>query len=320
MADKFMTETVKVKIPGTTANCGAGFDTLGIALTIYNELELTLSEGKSLNVVVEGIGAETLPVTEANIVVRTIRYFLNNLKKRHPDYFKQNISKLTGVNLKLINNIPLSHGLGSSAAAIVGGLWATNKATGLKFTKDDILQMANALEGHPDNVAPAIFGGITVSILDYDDNYAVKATSLKVNCNSNISLVAVIPEFNLSTKRARKALPAEVPLKYAVFNIGRAAMFIGALSEGKTDYLKYALDDKLHQPYREKFITGMQDVFNAAMEEGALGSVISGSGPTLIAFAENNFEAIGQKMVDAFAKYNIKAKYVVLNIDNEGVI
>ncbi|MDL2281228.1 homoserine kinase [Selenomonadales bacterium OttesenSCG-928-I06] len=315
-----MTKTIKVRVPGTTANCGAGFDTLGIALTIYNEVELTLSEDNTFKVTVEGVGANILPTNEGNIVVRTIRYLLNNLRNIYPNHYKENIAKLTGLNLKLVNNIPLSHGLGSSAAAIVGGLWAANEATGAKFSKDDILQMATELEGHPDNVAPAIFGGVTVSIVDQGIDSSTKATSLKVNCNSKISLIAVIPEFELSTKTARKALPAEVPLKDAIFNIGRATMFIGALCEGKTGFLKYALDDKLHQPYREKFIIGMKDVFHAAIEKGALGSVISGSGPTLIAFAENDFDAIGQGMVEAFRKHKVNAKYVILNIDNEGVI
>jgi len=134
----------------------------------------------------------------------------------------------------------------------------------------------------------------------------------------DLQLIVTVPEFSLSTKAARKVLPAVVPLKDAVFNIGRAALLVGALCEGKTEFLEHAFEDCLHQPYREKLIPGMYDVFAAAVQNGALGAAMSGAGPCLIAFTENNGEAIGTAMVAAFREHDVKAKYLLLTIDKKG--
>ena len=310
-------KSVKVRVPATTANCGPGFDAIGIALNFYNEMELTLLPEEGLEVLVEGVGAGLLPADESNVIVKTIRTFFDRLERE----FHSSLDHFKGMRIKMNNQIPLSRGLGSSAAAIAAALTAANEISGAKFSKEDIFVMATAIEGHPDNVAPAIFGGVTLSVASEtskttDDEPQVHC--LKFLPEAKFSLVAVIPEFELPTNLSRQALPEVVPFADAVFNISRVALLTGALLQGRLDYLKYALEDKIHQPYRQKLITGMSDVLSAAKDKGALGAVISGSGPCLIAFAENNEDAIGQAMVSAFEKHNVKAEYLKLTIDEEG--
>jgi homoserine kinase len=297
-----MPTTVTVRVPGTTANCGPGFDSVGIACTIYNELTLTLSDTKELNIKVVGEGAGSIPATERNIAYQAVQMVLRRVGCTKP-----------GVSISMTNKIPLARGLGSSAAAIVAGLVAANAATGEKLTKHEILAMATNLEGHPDNVAPAIFGGVTVSMM-----YGSKPETVRFVPPAPLRLVVAVPEFGLSTKTARQVLPKSVPFHDAVFNVSRSAMLIAALCRGEYSHLKYALEDRLHQPYRSKLIPGMPDVLAAAIDNGALGAALSGAGPCLIAFTEQNDDAIGQAMVKSFAQHGVKASHLALTIDFEG--
>ncbi|MHC1746121.1 MAG: homoserine kinase [Negativicutes bacterium] len=297
-----MATTVKVRIPGTTANCGPGFDTIGMACTIYNDLELTLSLAGPVEILVTGEGSSSLPKDDRNIVLRAVRKVLAAVN-----------SPYQGIRLIMHNNIPLSRGLGSSAAAIVGGLVAANAATGNTLGNDIILNMATEIEGHPDNVAPALFGGIAISVANGKEVHCLHFAPVRP-----LSMIIAVPEFTLSTHRARSVLPANVSMKDAIFNVSRTAMLVSALCSGKYDYLTCALDDRLHQPYREPLIPGMKAVFAAASKAGALGSVISGAGPCLIAFAQDNASAIGEAMVRAFAEHAVKAKYLLLQVDTAG--
>jgi len=298
-----MSVGVKVRVPGTTANCGPGFDAVGIACSIYNELEVILSQQGGLIIEVEGEGKGIIPSDEKNIIYQVILTVLEKVGKKYQ-----------GIHIKMLNHIPLSRGLGSSAAAIVAGLFAANELTGNTLSKNDLLNMATAIEGHPDNVAPAIFGGITTSVIQGDQSYYLRFVP-----PAKLNMVVAVPEFNLSTQLARNALPQTVPFKDAVFNISRTALVIGALCQGEFHHLRYALEDKIHQPYREHLIPGMQQVFDAAVDKGAFGAAISGAGPCIIAFAQDHVHQIGAGMVQAFACNHIKAKYLVLDIDTEGV-
>lgn len=299
-----MANTVKVRVPGTTANCGPGFDAVGIACTLYNDLELTLNDQGGISLAVTGEGAGAIPADGSNVAVKAIQMVLARTGCQR-----------NGIHLKMVNNIPLARGLGSSAAAIVGGLVAANELTGNTLTKEDILNMATAIEGHPDNVAPAIFGGITVSIMDSGN-----AKYLRLLPPKAFSMVAVIPEFNLSTKAARKVLPDSVPFADAVFNVSRAALLIGALCTGELKLLIHALEDRLHQPYREQLIPGMAQVLAAARQTGALGAALSGAGPCLLAFATDNADEVGKAMVKAFNIHKVPARYQVLSIDEQGAV
>ena len=296
--------SVKVRVPGTSANCGPGFDCLGVACTIYNELELTLLEEERLDIEITGDGAENIPVDERNIVWRSIQKLLERAGKAQ---------EYKGAVIRMDNGVPLSRGLGSSATAIVGGLKAANECLGNPFTNRDLLQMATEIEGHPDNVAPAIFGGFTISIVRNG-----KPECFSLMPKLPLKLVVTVPDFFLPTKAARAVLTAEVPMKDAVFNIGRAAMLTAALCKGNKSFLRSVFDDALHQPYRAKLIPGMYDVFKAARAAGALGASMSGAGPCLIAFTVENADAVGMAMRDAFAKNNVKSQYHVFDIDGTG--
>ncbi len=297
-----MSITVKVRVPGTTANCGPGFDTVGIACTIYSELELSLSVEGTLRIEIEGEGNGRIPTDKNNIIYQAVQAVLDKVGSHYQ-----------GIYLKLYNKIPLARGLGSSAAAIVGGLIAANQATGNTLTQDEIFSMATIIEGHPDNVAPAIFGGITISVMQGN-----QPVSLRFMPEKMLNMVVAIPEFNLSTHTARQVLPNTITMKDAVFNISRVALLIGALCKGEFHHLQYALEDKIHQPYRLQLIPGMQQVFDAAIAKGAYGAALSGAGPCLIAFTESNCDKIGMAMVQAFSKCNVKAEYISLNIDTKG--
>ena len=297
-------KSVKVRVPGTSANCGPGFDCLGVACTIYNELELTLLEEERLDIEITGDGAENIPVDERNIVWRSIQKLLERAGKAQ---------EYKGAVIRMNNGVPLSRGLGSSATAIVGGLKAANECLGNPFTNRDLLQMATEIEGHPDNVAPAIFGGFTISIVRNG-----KPECFSLMPKLPVKLVVTVPDFFLPTKAARAVLPAEVTMKDAVFNIGRAAMLTAALCKGNKSFLRSVFDDALHQPYRAKLIPGMYDVFKAARAAGALGASMSGAGPCLIAFTVENADAVGMAMRDAFARNNVKSEYHVFDIDGTG--
>ena len=293
---------VTVRVPGTTANCGPGFDAVGIACSIYNEIKLTLLPGRSNQIEIIGQGKGQIPCDERNIAVQAVKRV-----------FEQLGQPVQAVRLTLINNIPLARGLGSSAAAIVGGLVAANAATGSTLSPQQLLDLASEMEGHPDNVAPALLGGICLSVM-----HPSGTKTLTFPSPDKLQLVVAVPDFTLSTKISRRVLPRTVFMKDAVFNISRTALLVGALARGELSYLAYALEDKIHQPYRQKLIPGMEDAFAAAKESGALGATISGAGPALMAYTTQNADLIGQAMVKAFARKGKQGLYHILHVDTTG--
>ena len=294
---------VRIRIPATTANCGPGFDTLGIACNLYNEVELELNSIKDLvQISVTGDGADSLPTNERNLVLRSVRAVL-----------ERNHSSGLGIRLNLLNRIPLSRGLGSSSSAIIGGVVAANVAVGSPFSNDELLDMATAIEGHPDNVAPALFGGFTVSVMQ-----AERVACLRMSVPQELKLVVCIPDFRLSTHKARLAIPELVPHQDAVFNVSRTALLVGALATGQTKYLTDALQDRLHQPYRAPLIPGMDEVFAAGRQAGALGVAMSGAGPSIMAYTLEKADEVGQAMVQAFQTHGISSRYLELNVDYDG--
>lgn len=300
-----MASTIKVRVPGTTANCGPGFDAVGIACTIYNDLAVTLTQTPGLTIDIQGEGAGAIPANEKNIVWKAVQRV-----------FQEAGFSYQGVHIAMHNHVPMARGLGSSAAAIVGGLVAANALTGNQLTQQRIFDLATEIEGHPDNVAPALFGGITLSTVEETEER--HARCLRFVPPSELHLVVAVPAFTLSTKASRQVLPKSVSMNDAIFNISRTAILIGALCQGEFSHLRYALQDKLHQPYRQKLIPGMPEVLAAAVEAGALGAVLSGAGPCLMAYTVENVEAVGQAMIAAFARHQIQAVYHKLAIDTRG--
>ena len=298
---------VKVRVPGTSANCGPGFDTIGLACTVYNDLELTLLREKRLSIKINGEGAKNIPTDERNIVWCSVQHLLGKagLDEKYP-----------GAIMQMDNDVPLSRGLGSSATAIVAGLKAANEIIGNKFTKRELLKMATDIEGHPDNVAPAIFGGFTVSTV----------TNGEVECFSflpkfRLKLVVAIPDFPLPTKKARAVLPENVPMKDAINNVSRAAMLVAAMCKGNPKFLKNVFEDALHQPYRASLIPGMYDVFAAAKAAGAIGASLSGAGPCLMAYTlerDHCGDKVAAAMRETFSQHGVAASTMILDLDTKG--
>lgn len=294
---------VRVQIPATTANMGPGFDTLGMALKLYNIVELD-ETGNGLSIDVEGDGADKIPRDASNVVYLAAARV-----------FKQVNYEPTGLKIKIINNIPLARGLGSSAAAIVGGLVAANILTGSKLTEKDLLNIATDIEGHPDNVAPALLGGIIVSVqAEGEVRYS------KIDPPSKLKCVVAVPDFTLPTKLAREVLPSCVSMSDAVFNISRSSLLVTALIKQDFNLMSAAMDDRLHQPYRANLVPGMKKVFAAAKLAGARGIVLSGAGPTLIAFCDDNAAHIAGVMKETFLQSGIHSKVMELEPNPVGAV
>lgn len=296
-----------VRVPGTSANCGAGFDCLGLATTIYNYLDLTLLRNGKVVVESTGEGSENIPRGRKNLTWMAINRLLREVGRE---------GEFKGAIIRMKNKVPISRGLGSSSTAIVAGLVAANEILGSPLNRQQLLKLATELEGHPDNVAPALFGGFTVSVMNDGE---VQTFSFLPRIK--LKLIVAVPDFELSTRLARKVLPRNVSMKDAIFNISRASMLVAALVEGREDLLPVALDDALHQPYRKKLVPGMSEVFEAAKSAGALGAVISGAGSCLIAFTSARTrleEKIAAAMVDEFKAHNVNAKALILDVDRHG--
>ena len=295
---------VTVTVPATTSNLGPGFDCLGLALDLRNELTLELRDESGTPVVeISGEGATTLPRDGDNAILRAARLVLPK--------------KIPGrLFFKALNRIPLARGLGSSAAAVVAGLWAGAHLFGtLRKTEDELEAMAVSLEGHPDNVAPCVHGGLTAS---YTENG--RSRSVRLNIHPSLSAAVCVPQFELATKKARAALPKAVPLADAVFNSSRAILLARALETGRTQHLAEYMNDRLHQPYRSKLVPGLHEAMAAALKAGAAGAALSGSGPTVFAFVtDDRGDAAGTAMVRAFRAKGVKSTRQYLEIDHQGV-
>lgn len=295
---------VRVRVPATTANLGPGFDALGLALGLHNEIQVEV-RGVGLHLEVDGEGADRLSHQGPNnLIARVLWGVLEKLGER-PD----------GLWLRMINRIPLSRGLGSSSAAVLGGVVAAAELAGRRLAPEELLDLALPFEGHPDNIAPALLGGLTVATLV---NGKVRCLPLPVP--AGLSAVAVIPEFHLATAKARKALPREVPREDAVFNVGRVALFLGAMQTGRLDLLREATRDRLHQPYRAPLVPGMEEVLAEGERAGALACFLSGAGPTLLALVAGDGAPVGERMAARWkAAAGITAQASLLPIDRRGV-
>ena len=295
---------VHVRVPASTANLGPGFDTLGMALGLYNEIEVELA-GSGLALEVVGEGAEKLHALGGrNLVVRSVTETLSRLET-HAD----------GIRVRMVNRIPLSRGLGSSSAAAMGGVAAAAALAGRGLSAEELLDLALPFEGHPDNITPALLGGLTVSTV-----VGGKVRCVKLPVPEGLQAVAVIPEFHLSTAKARKTLPHMVPRADAVFNVGRVALLVAAMHEGRLDLLRDATQDRLHQPYRAPLVPGMEEVLLEGERSGALSCFLSGAGPTILALVTEDAGNVGERMVACWrARANVAARAERLAIDREGL-
>ena len=291
---------IRVKVPATSANVGAGFDSLGLAVSLYNEF--TFEEAERLEIV--SLDETPIPTGPSNLVYRSAKAVYDQLSIPMP-----------GLKITQKNVIPMARGLGSSSSCIVAGILGANALLGNKLTSRQMLTMATAIEGHPDNVAPAMLGGFVTSVFDEGQVYSVKK-----NIDSGLAFAAFIPDFKLLTEKARAVLPKTVAHKDAVYNLSRAALATAAFCDGNYELLSIATKDVLHQPYRLPLIEGGEELFSTMHDLGALAVYISGAGPTIMAVVpkeDHTFFIQAQKALDTVPELKRFSVYA-MSADNIG--
>lgn len=304
---------VTVIVPATSANLGPGFDCLGVALALYNKVTFTAVSTDSasaspatatqpkLTITVTGLDAEKVPTDESNLVYQSACRMFERLGKRP-----------SSLHIQQENNIPVGSGLGSSSTAVLAGLLGANALMDGHFSQADILAIATAEEGHPDNVAPALLGGLVLGVMQGEQ---VHIEQLPI---APQQVVIVTPSFELLTRDARAALPAQISRQDAIFNASRLPLLIRALETAAYDKLTLAMQDKLHQPYRLPLIPGMAAAFEAAYAAGAAGVALSGAGPSLIAFAPDGHAEIVDAVTAVFQENHLTCRSWILPIDMTG--
>ncbi|AFY32180.1 homoserine kinase [Calothrix sp. PCC 7507] len=295
--------SVTVTVPATTANLGPGFDCIGAALTLYNKVKFTHLDEGGLSIYVTGKEAERVQTDESNLIYQAFTKLYQHIEQTPPS-----------VNIEIDLGVPLARGLGSSATAIVGGLVGANQLAGEPLSQLQVMELAIAIEGHPDNVVPALLGGCRLA--------ATSASGWEicdVPWHEDIVPVLAIPDFELSTSEARRVLPTEFSRADAIFNTAHLGLLLRGLQTGKEEWLTAALQDKLHQPYRQALIPGYDAVNRAAVSSGAYGVVISGAGPTLLALTDDEYAPhVEAAMRAAWKTKGIIAVVRSLSLDHQG--
>jgi len=275
-----MSRIVSVSVPATSANLGPGYDALGLALEIRDFVTAQFTDDNKITVEVTGQGAGKLPTDATHLIAKTI-----------VDACKAFGTEVTGLHVECKNAIPQGRGLGSSAAAIVAGLVLASELTYARASEDELLQMANAIEGHPDNVAACLLGAMTIAWLEDDG----KANSVSMNVHPDISPVLAIPQTELDTHKARGLIPESIPHVDAAFNAGRSALLVAAMI-GDPDFLLEATEDKLHQPFRAQAYPESMELVSQ-LREAQIAACISGAGPTVIALSTRDQVAQASEII-----------------------
>ena len=298
---------IKIRVPATTANLGPGFDCLGMALKLYLNLEIEEIE-EGLVIEYQGDGAEKFSAKkkEDTLIWKSINLVL---ERAHKDILKK------GLRIKALNKIPITRGLGSSASAIIGGIVGAAKFYNIDLSNQEMLELALSLEGHMDNIVPALIGGLTLAYKTGQEE--INWTRIKTPLD--LRVVVAIPDFTLNTKEMRKALPQKVALTEAVFNLSRSALLVNTLQNSDWDVLAEAMEDRLHQPYRAPFIPGIEDMFLKIKKTGLAGVALSGSGPSVVSLTKKGSEEeISKIMKDAFLNAEITCRILALEADLDG--
>jgi homoserine kinase len=302
-----MTNSVTVTVPATTANLGPGFDCIGAALSLYNQFRFSrlssTSQGE-LAIAVTGLDAEQVKTDHSNLAYQAFAKLYHHLEQPVPP-----------VQIEIDLGVPLARGLGSSATAIVGGLLGANELAGTPLSQEKVMELAIALEGHPDNVVPALLGSCRLSASNADGNWTICG----IPWHSDVISVVAIPNFELSTSEARRVLPDSYSRADAIFNVAHLGLLLRGLETAKADWLRTALQDRIHQPYRQTLISGFDQVQTAAIAAGAYGLVISGAGPTLLALTNlNRAKAVEEAIATTWKSVGITAQVQELKLDERG--
>ncbi|WP_295421494.1 homoserine kinase [uncultured Subdoligranulum sp.] len=293
---------IQVSVPATSANVGAGFDSLGLAVSLHNVFTFEEAEG----IQISSVDGTHVPAGSNNLVYRSARVVYDQLG-----------IPLRGLRITQRNDIPMARGLGSSSACIVAGILGANALLGGRLTKRQMLTLATAIEGHPDNVAPAMLGGFVTSVIDEGQVYSVKK-----DIDPELAFAAFVPDFRLLTAKARAALPQMVSHKDAVYNLSRAALATAAFCDGDYALLGVATKDVLHQQYRLPLIQGGDEIFELALDLGAMAAYISGAGPTIMAVVHRDDQVFFERAAAALQQSETLRRFTVRRLlaDNAGAV
>ncbi len=297
---------LRAKVPASSANLGSGFDTVGLALTLYNYFDVleVLPEGR-YEVDVVGEGADTAGDGAKNGVIESYERACREWGLTPP-----------GLRLRTMNAIPFKRGLGSSSTAVVGGVAIANELRERPLRKEELLPLMVSMEGHPDNVVPCCLGGMVVSCWDGAELRFVRLPQMP----SDMLAVVAVPAVELSTDAARRALPKQVPMKDAVYNVSRSALLAASWATGDWENLGWAMDDRLHQPFRARLFPGGEAILEEVRRiPQCAGVAISGSGPSMLAFARNEPHRVAELMCSVFSRFGVRSRFFVLASDDAGV-
>ncbi len=296
-----------VKVPASTSNLGPGFDALGLAMDLYNTYSFELLESTEGEFEYStNLAKGQVPDSKENLLYRAFEYL-----------FKKNNQAIPSVKVHFEAGIPTSGGFGSSSTAIVAGLYAANKILGNKYDQHQILKIGTQLDGHPDNICPAILGGLVTCV--YADQ---QLSYIKLDWDHELFFVVVVPDFKVPTAKARSVLPAKVEFGDAVFNLGYSSLLIAALADKNTEVLKKCFKDRLHQKYRASLVPGMRYVLDMGNEAGAIGTMLSGAGSALIAVVDGTAKAetVASAMQTAWLQSGVKSEYMFLHAVDTGAV
>lgn len=292
---------IQIKVPATSANIGPGFDAIGLAVDLYNYV--TFEESDRCEIY--SLDNLDIPTDESNLIYCTVKRLYEICGKR-----------FAGMKIGQVNNIPFARGLGSSSACIIAGLKGANHILGSPLSDDDLIDLAAEMEGHPDNSTPALTGGLVTAVIDSGKVYYVKQ-----EIKNDLHFVAIIPDFELKTAKARAVLPNQVSRKDAIFNLSRAALMSVSLYSGNYQNIRVAAQDRLHQPYRLGLIKDSEAVMESCYALGAYACFISGAGSTLMAIVDAKKDQFGTEISKILAQMNHPGwKVHTLSIDNVGTI
>ncbi len=278
---------IEIKIPATSANVGCGFDCIGVAVNLYNHIWIEkLDEENKFIIEAKGNQASRVPTDERNLIYKTMKQFFNKIKQPMPS-----------VRIIQEDFIPMSRGLGSSAACIVGGLLGANKLAGDVCSLEELSVMASNIEGHPDNTNPALFGGLVLSL-----HREESLEKIVLPLDDELIFATMVPSFSLSTREARRVLPKSYTREDVVFNATRTAFLMTSIMQKKYENLSFAVEDRIHQPYRSRLIPNMDDIFEKANSFDAIATYLSGAGPTLMAIVKKSNKDEFEKNMKEYLK------------------
>lgn len=294
-------------VPASTANLGAGYDCLGMALDVCNRVTLEVTDDGGLTMDVTGEGEGELPAVRSNRFVAGLEDALEASIGPRPAFI--------GWKIAMHNRVPLSRGMGSSSAASVGGVFAGNVLGGSRLSERDLLRAATALEGHPDNAAAALLGGFVVSA-----HLGERVEAVRFPAPEGLRAVLFIPDRRLATADMRRVLPAEVPLRDAVSNMSRIAIGVAGIASGRIELLADLTVDRIHEPYRSVAYPQLPRMTGAARAAGALGAFLSGAGSTILAFVAPGADAepVERALAEAAARVDLTGRTMVVNPRNTG--